>query len=115
MTRPAEFEIDHNKNFKTESTGGEMKSLFNKTVVFLVGLLSVVGISVNTSDVFAAIAQDPFAKYDSYTETTPLFLYHGTTLIGDEDSATLAGHYSHSSHSSHYSHSSHSSHYSSRY
>ncbi len=91
-----------------------MRKIFNKTVLVLVGFLSVIGISVSTSNVLAFTEQVSFAKYDSINETTPLYLFHGTDLVSSEG-AGMQAHYSHRSHQSHSSHSSHTSHYSSRW
>ncbi len=91
-----------------------MRKIFNKSVVVIVGFLSLIGISVGNSDVFAFTNSSICTEYDNMTETTPLYLFHGSDLVAKNDSA-LQAHYSHSSHQSHSSHYSHRSHYSSRY
>ncbi len=94
-----------------------MKKLFKKAGVAVIGVLSLVGISTNSSSTAIASASqssDFNSSINNVVESTPLYLFHGSE-IQNTDNTIVSGHYSHQSHQSHVSHSSHRSHYSSRY
>ena len=93
-----------------------MKKLFKKVGAVVIGVLSLVGISANSSSTaIASVSQSSdFSSINNVVESTPLYLFHGSE-IQNTDKTIVSWHYSHQSHQSHMSHYSHRSHYSSRY